>query len=81
MKLNFNQAFDELSKVLSKYGGQTEIVRALLSGEHVLTGLEMTKAYRNGSCGMRSALNDWSKTSSEKLNEAFLEAVELEKLN
>ena len=81
MKLTFNQAFDELSKVLSKYEGQPELVRALLSGEHVLTGLEMTKAYRNGSCGMRSALNDWSKSSSEKLNEAFLEAVELDKLN
>ena len=81
MKLTFNQAFDELLKFLAKYEGQPELVRSLLSGEHVLTGVEMTDAYRNGSCGMRSALNDWSKTSSEKLNEAFLEAVELEKLN
>ena len=81
MKLTFNQAFDQLSKLLTKYEGQPEMVRALLSGEHILTGIEMTDAYRNGSCGMRSALNDWSKTSSEKLDETFLEAVEFEKLN
>ena len=81
MKQTFDQAFDELLKFLAKYEGQPELVRGILSGKHVLTGLEMTKAYRNGSCGMRSALNDWSKTSSEKLDETFLEAVELEKLN
>ena len=81
MKLTFNQAFDELLKFLAKYEGQPELVRGILSGKHVLTGLEMTNAYRNGSCGMRSALNDWSKTSSEKLDETFLEAVEFEKLN
>ena len=81
MKLNFNQAFDELSKVLSKYGGQTEIVRALLSGELILTGIEMTDAYRKGSCAMRSALNEWTKSSSEDLNKAFLDAVIIENLN
>ena len=81
MKQTFDQAFDELLKFLAKYEGQPELVRGILSGKHVLTGLEMTNAYRNGSCGMRSALNDWSKTSSEKLDETFLEAVEFEKLN
>ena len=49
---------NELSKVLSKYEGQPEMVRALLSGEHILTGIEMTEAYRKGSCAMRSALNE-----------------------
>ena len=81
MKQTFDQAFDELLKFLAKYEGQPELVRGILSGKHVLTGLEMTNAYRNGSIGMRSALNDWSKTSSEKLDETFLEAVEFEKLN
>ena len=81
MKLTFNQAFDELSKVLAKYEGQPEMVRALLSGEHVLTGKEMTAAYRMGSCAMRSALNEWCRCSSEELNNAFLDAVIIENLN
>ena len=81
MKLTFNQAFDELSKYLSKYEGQPEMVRALLSGEHILTGIEMTDAYRKGSCAMRSALNEWTKSSSDDLNNAFLEAVITENLN
>ena len=81
MKLTFNQAFDELSKVLSKYEGQPEMVRALLSGEHILTGIEMTEAYRKGSCAMRSALNELCKGSSEELNRAFLDAVIIENLN
>ena len=81
MKLTFNEAFDELSKVLYKYEGQPEMVRALLSGEHILTGKEMTDAYRKGSCAMRSALNEWAKCSSEELNKAFLDAVIIENLN
>ena len=81
MKLTFNQAFEELSKVLTKYEGQTDLVRALLSGEHILTGIEMTDAYRKGSCAMRSALNEWSRSSSEDLNKAFLDAVIIENLN
>ena len=81
MKLTFNQAFDELSKVLSKYEGQPEMVRALLSGEHILTGKEMTDAYRKGSCAMRSALNEWCDSSSEELNKAFLDAVIIDNLN
>ncbi len=81
MNLTFHQAFDELSKILSKYEGQPELVRALLSGEHILTGLEMTEAYRKGSCAMRRALNEWSNCSSEELNKAFLDAVIIEKLN
>ncbi len=81
MKLTFNQAFDQLSKILSKYEGQPKMVRALLSGEHILTGIEMTEAYRRGSCAMRSALNEWSKSSSDELNKAFLDAVIIENLN
>jgi len=28
--------------------------------------LEMTDAYRNGSCGMRSALSEWTNSSLEQ---------------
>ena len=80
-KLSLKDAFAELSTCLANYDSQPKLVFEVLLGKHELTGLEMTDAYRNGSCGMRSALNDWSKTSSEKLNGAFLEAVELKNLN
>ncbi len=53
-----------------------ELVFKLLSGDHDLTGIEMTDAYRNGSCGMRSALSEWTNSSLEPLNEAFLNAVD-----
>ena len=49
-------------------------------GNHVLTGIEMTDAYRNGACGMRSALSEWNKSSLERLNETFSIAVEIENL-
>ena len=57
------------------------MVRAILSGEHILTGIEMTYAYRKGSCAMISALNEWSNSSPEDLNKAFLDAVIIENLN
>ncbi len=38
----------------------------------------MTYAYRNGSCGMRSGLSKWAKSSLVPLNEAFPNAVDAE---
>ena len=79
-KLSLKDAFAELSTCLANYDSQPELVFELLSENHVLTGLEMTVAYRNGSCGMRSALSEWTKSSLEPLNEAFLNAVDAKKL-
>ena len=79
-KLSLKDALEELSNCLANYDSQPELVFELLSGKHVLTGLEMTDAYRNGSCGMRSALSEWTNSSLEPLNEAFLNAVEVKKL-
>ena len=52
-----------------------ELVFQVLLGNHDLTGLEMTNAYRYGACAMRTALVDWSNDPLEDLNEAFLNAV------
>ena len=79
-KLSLKDAFAELSTCLANYDSQPELVFELLSGNHELTGLEMTDAYRNGSCGMRSALSEWTNSSLEPLNEAFLNAVEVKNL-
>ena len=77
-KLSLEDAFGELSKILLNYeGAQPELVFSLLSDEHELTGREMTFAYQNGNCAMRSALNEWTKSPLEELNEAFLNAVEV----
>ncbi len=66
----------ELSDHLKNYPhSNPELVFHILLGEHDLTGLEMTKAYRHGSCTMREALNDWTNSSCEELNRAFLDAV------
>ena len=79
-KLSFKDAFEELEKCLDNYNSQPELVFDLLSGRHDLTGLEMTIAYKKGSCSMRNALNDWTKSRLEPLNEAFLNAVQIENL-
>ncbi|WP_269625228.1 hypothetical protein [Prochlorococcus marinus] len=79
-KLSLKDAFSELSTCLSNYDSQPELVFEILSGNHELTGLEMTDAYRNGSCGMRSALSEWINSPLEPLNEAFLNAVEVANL-
>ena len=72
---------EELSKCLQKYPySNPELVFQILLGTHQLTALEMTVAYRNGSCAMRSALNDWSNEPLEKLNKAFLNAVRTKSL-
>ena len=52
-----------------------ELVFQILLGNHDLKGIEMTNAYRHGSCAMRTALVEWSNDSLEDLNEAFLNAV------
>jgi uncharacterized protein (DUF1778 family) len=78
--LSFEDAWGELSRCLANYESQPELVYKLLVGKKVLYGLEMTLAYRHGSCGMRSALVEWTNSSLEPLNEAFLNAVELENL-
>ena len=80
-KLSFDEAFGELFRSLANYNSYPELVLSILSGKHQLTGLEMTNAYRNGSCGMRNALHDWTNSSLEKLNEAFLNAVIIENLD
>ena len=79
-KLSMKDALGELSICLKNYDSYPELVFQILSCEHALTGLEMTNAYRNGSCGMRSALCEWTKSSLEPLNEAFLNAVDAKKL-
>ena len=52
-----------------------ELIFQILLGHHDLTGSEMTIAYRSGSCGMRTALMEWSNDPLEDLNETFLNAV------
>jgi len=79
-KLSMKDALGELSLCLKNYDSYPELVFQILTGDHVLTGLEMTNAYRNGSCGMRSALSEWTNSSLEPLNEAFLNAVDAKKL-
>ena len=79
-KLSMKDALGELSICLKNYDSYPELVFQILSGNHELTGLEMTNAYRNGSCGMRSALCEWTNSSLEPLNEAFLNAVDAKKL-
>ena len=76
-KLSLKDALSELSNCLDNYDSKPELVFELLSGNHKLTGVEMTDAYRNGACGMRSALSEWTNCSLEPLNKAFLEAVEV----
>ena len=78
--ISLTEAFAELSICLANYDSHPELVMGLLSGNHELTGLEMTDAYRNGSCGMRSALCEWTKSSLETLNDAFLKAVDAKNL-
>ena len=66
----------ELAVILAKLPhSYPELIFQILFGNHDLTGLEMTNAYRNGSCAMRTALVEWSNDSLEDLNEAFLNAV------
>ena len=79
-KLSLKDAFAELSTCLANYDSQPELVFEILLGNHELTGVEMTDAYRNGSCGMRSALSEWTNSSLDLLNEAFLNAVEVKNL-
>ena len=79
-KLSLKDAFAELFICLANYDSQPELVFELLSGRHDLTGSEMTIAYKKGSCSMRNALNDWTKSRLEPLNEAFLNAVQIENL-
>ncbi len=69
-------ALQELDNHLKHYPhSNPELIFQILLGTHDLTGLEMTIAYRHGSCAMRSALNDWTNDPLENLNKAFLNAV------
>ncbi len=80
-QLKFQDALKELANHLKNYPhSNPELVFQILLGTHELTGLEMTMAYRSGSCAMRSALNDWTKRPLEKLNIAFLNAVKTKNL-
>ncbi len=74
--LTVDEGLKEILVHLKRYPhSNPELVLQILLGNHTLTGLEMTEAYRHGSCAMRSALNDWSENSLEELNVAFLNAV------
>ncbi len=79
--LTIHAALEQLAKHLITYPhSNPELVFQILLGTHQLTGLEMTLAYRHGSCAMRSALNDWTNSPMEKLNKAFLNAVKVKNL-
>ena len=70
--ISIESALAELAEHLHNYpNSQPELVFQILLGNHDLTGLEMSMAYRHGSCAMRSALNDWTNESLEELNEGF----------
>ncbi len=74
--LTVKDGLAKLAVCLNSYPhSNPELVFQILLGNHALTGLEMTKAYRTGSCAMRSALNDMTNNQNEILNEAFLQAV------
>ena len=74
--LSIDNALKELALFLNQHShSDPELVFQLLLGTHALTGVEMTKAYRLGSCAMRTALCDWAEDTLEELNEAFLNAV------
>ena len=74
--LSKEDGLKELAVILAKLPhSYPELIFQILFGNHDLTGLEMTNAYRNGSCAMRTALVEWSNDSLEDLNEAFLNAV------
>ena len=74
--LGIHDALEELDRHLLNYPhGDNELIYQILLGTHELTGLEMTIAYRYGSCALRSALNDMTNDPLERLNKAFLDAV------
>ncbi len=74
--LSKEDGLQELALKLAKLPySSPELVFQILLGNHDLTGLEMTNAYRYGSCAMRTALVEWSNDPLEDLNEAFLNAV------
>ncbi len=75
-RITIESGLEELLTHLQKYEyGDPELVSLILLDQHDLTGLEMTIAYRYGSCAMRSALCDWANEPLEDLNKAFLNAV------
>jgi len=74
--VSIEDGLQELATNLQKLPHSSpELVFQILLGNHDLTGLEMTKAYRHGSCAMRTALVEWSNDDLEDLNKAFLDAV------
>ncbi len=74
--ISIDKGLQELAVHLNNYShSNPELVFNILLGNHALTGLEMTNAYRRGSCAMRTALSDWCNDPLEPLNEAFLSAV------
>ena len=74
--LSKENGLKELAVILAKIPySYPELIFQILLGNHDLTGLEMTEAYKMGSCAMRTALSDWTNDSLEPLNEAFLSAV------
>ena len=74
--ISMEDGLQELATHLQKLPNSSpELVFQILLGHHDLTGLEMTKAYRHGSCAMRTALVEWSNDNLEDLNKAFLDAV------
>ena len=71
-----DEALKELAVILVELpNSYPELIFQILLGQHKLTGIEMTNAYRHGSCGMRTALVRWMNDPLEELNDAFLQAV------
>ena len=74
--MSLDKSLKEIATHLKKLPHSSpELAIKILKGNHDLTGLEMTTAYRHGSCAMRTALSLWCNDSLEKLNDAFLNAV------
>ena len=74
--LSKKDGIKELGSYLMKLPHSSpELVFNVLLDNHILTGLEMTNAYRNGACAMRTALVEWANDPLEDLNKAFLNAV------
>ena len=80
-KISLEQGLKELSLALHDLPHSfPKLVCQILRGSHDLTGEEMTKAYRTGSCAMRTVLVQWCQDPLEELNQAFLDAVITKKL-
>ena len=75
--ISLEDGLKKMSNIIVSYKeSNPELIFSILVGNHCLTGIEMTMAYKNGSCAMRSALTEFTDYAPlEELNDAFLFAV------